>query len=127
MDLSTKREGPRNLGFVLSDAGGLSYDTVTIAAGSGVLKPGTLLGKITAGGKRAPSPAAEVEDVEGAETALEILAYGVDATTADVEAVVLARLAEVKRDMLVFDASVDTSPEIAAKHTQLAAAHIIVR
>ncbi len=127
MDLSTKREGPRNLGFVLSDAGSLSYDTVTIAAGSGILKPGTVLGKITIGGKRSPSAAAEVEGAEGAETATEILAYGVDATTADVDVVVLSRLAEVKLHMLVFHTSVDTTSEIAAKHAQLAAAHIIAR
>ncbi|MEP9378393.1 head decoration protein [Aquabacter sp. CN5-332] len=127
MDLTTKTQGPRNLGFVLSDFGRISYDTVTIVSGAGKLKPGTVLGQIAASKKYAPSAVAEVAGREGAETAKTVLAYAVDATAADVEVVVMSRLGEVKKPMLVFEASVDTVNEIAAKHTQLAAAMIIAR
>ena len=127
MNLTTLTEGPRNLGFVLSDHGGISFDPVTIVSGSGKLKAGTVLGQITASKKFAPSAAASVAGNEGAETAKAVLAYAVDATSADVTAVVLARLGEVKKPLLVFEASVDTAPEIAAKHAQLAAVFIIAR
>ncbi len=126
--METKVEGPRNLGFVLSEANGsLSYETVTIASGAGNLQPGTVLGKITTGGKYIPSPAALVEGSEGAETAVAVLGYGVDATSSDAKAVILARHAEVKRDKLIFAASVNDAGKITAKHTQLAALDIRVR
>ena len=54
-------ETPRDLAFLLTEANGyLSRDTVTILAGSGKVKAGTVLGKITASGKFMPSPAAQV-------------------------------------------------------------------
>lgn len=128
MALTTRTEGPRDLAFVLAEGNGsISREVVTIVAGSGVLKPGAVLGQITASKKHAPSQAAVVVGQEGAETARAVLAYGVDATAADVEAVVIARLAEVKEPMLVFHASVDQPAEITAKLTQLAAATIIAR
>lgn len=126
--METKTMGPRNLGFVLSEAnGGRSYDTVTIAAGAGKLVAGTVLGALTAGAAHTASPAAEVEDLEGAETATAILAYGVDATDVAVEAVVLNNDAEVKKDFLVFHASVDTEAKVSAKHDQLRLRGIKVR
>lgn len=126
--MDTKTESARDLAFVLSEGNGnISREVVIVAAGAGILKPGTVLGRITAGGKYWPSTNAEVEDYEGAETARAILAYGVDATDGDVTAVVIARLAEVKKPMLVFDASVDNGTKVTAKHTQLAAATIIAR
>ncbi|MBU2533321.1 MAG: head decoration protein [Alphaproteobacteria bacterium] len=128
--METKTMGPRNLGFVLSEASGnRSYENVVIASGAGELKPGAVLGMVTASDKYVGSTEAEVVGKEGAETATAILAYGVDATSADVEAVIMRRDGEVKKDFLVFDASVDNATKIAAKHTQLAAAgvNIIVR
>lgn len=127
MNLTTLSMGPRALAFVLSDHGRISFETVTIAAGAGILKPGTVLGQVTASKKFVPSPAASASGLEGAETAKAVLAYGVDATSADVIVVVMRRLGEVKKPMLVFEASVDTAPEIAAKLDQLAASFIIAR
>jgi hypothetical protein len=86
-----------------------------------------VLGEITADEKYVASPAAQVEGSEGAETAKAILAYKVDATDEDVEAVVIARHAEVKEPMLVFDASVNDANKTAAKLAQLAAVSIIAR
>ena len=126
--LETKTEGPRNLAFVLSEGNGkISRDVVIIAEGAGKLEPGTVLGQITASEKYVASPNAEVVGAEGAETASAVLAYGVDATNADVEAVVVKRQAEVKAPMLIFDASVNDATKTAAKHTQLAAVTIIAR
>ncbi len=126
--LDTKFEGPRNLGFVLSEGNGnISRGVVTIASGAGRLKAGTVLGAVTASGKYVACPNASVAGSEGAETARAVLAYGVDASDADAEAVVISRMAEVKQPMLLFHASVDNPAKIAAKLTQLAAASIIAR
>lgn len=114
--------------FLLSEANfHRSRGKVTIASGSGVLKPGTVIGKITASGKFAPSANAVVEGVEGAETAKAITLYGVDATSADVEVAVIENDAEVKGFALEFDASVNDATKKAAKATQLAAVGIKVR
>jgi hypothetical protein len=126
--LETKTEGPRNLAFVLSEGNGqISREVITILSGAGVLEAGTVLGQITASKKFVISPNALVVGKEGAETAKAILAYKVDATDADAEAVVVARHAEVKEPMLIFDALVNDNTKKAAKLTQLAAATIIAR
>lgn len=126
--MDTKTEGPRTLAFVLSEGNGkISRDVVTIASGSGKLEPGTILGIITASKKYTFSPNASVEGLEGAETAKAVLAYGVDATSADVEAVIIGRHAEVKEPMLLFHTSVDNDTKRATKLTQLAAVSIIAR
>lgn len=126
--LETKTEGARNLAFVLSEGNGkISRDVVTIASGAGKLEAGTVLGRITASENYVASPEAQIVGKEGAETAMAVLAYRVDATSEDVEAVVIARHAEVKEPMLVFDASVDNASKIAAKLEQLSAATIIAR
>ncbi len=128
MDMDNKTESLRNMAALLSEANGhRSRETVTIASGAGVLAAGMVLGKITASAKYIPSPAAQVAGKEGAETATAVLGHGVDATSADVEAVVIARDAEVKAAMLVYDASVDDATKISAKTTQLAAVGTIVR
>jgi len=126
--LETKTMGPRALAFVLSEGNGMiSREVVTIASGAGKLDPGTVLGQVTASKKFVVAPAAETVGKEGAETASAVLAYGVDATSADVEAVVVKRHAEVKTPMLIFDASVNDANKKAAKLSQLASATIIAR
>lgn len=126
--LDTKTMGPRALAFVLSEGNGMiSREVVTIASGAGKLDPGTLLGQITASKKYSGSPAAQVVGKEGAETATAVLVYEVDATSADVEGVVIKRVAEVKTPMLIFDASVNDAAKKAAKLAQLAASTIIAR
>ncbi len=54
---------------------------IIVASGAGVLKPGTVLGKITASGKYVLH---DVALANGAETAAAILGHAVDATAADV-------------------------------------------
>lgn len=118
----------RNLAFLLSEAAGnRSRNTVTIVSGEGKLEAGTVIGKVTASSKFASSANAEVVGKEGAETATAVLAYGVDATDADVEAVVVDRDAEAKLSMLSYDASVDDQTKTDAKVAQLDAVGIRVR
>lgn len=126
MDIKT--EQPRALAFLLSEGNGaISRDTVTIVSGAGVLAPGTVLGRITASGKYEPATNAAADPATGSETAVAVLAYSVDATSADATAVVIRRLAEVKGSMLSFHSSVDDATKRAAKVAQLAAVDIIAR
>lgn len=118
----------RNLAFLLSEAAGRrSRSIVTIANGAGKLAAGTVLGKVTATGEYVPAPAAEVVGKEGAETAMAILAYGVDAADQAVEVTAIDRDAEAKLPMLSFDASVDDQAKTDAKVAQLNAVGIRAR
>lgn len=118
----------RNLAFLLSEAAGRrSRSIVTIANGAGKLAAGTVLGKVTATGEYVPAPDAEVVGKEGAEAAVAILAYGVDATDQAVEVTAIDRDAEAKLPMLSFDASVDDQTKTDAKVAQLNAVGIRVR
>lgn len=59
-------------------------EEIIVASGAGVLKPGTVLGKITASGKYVLHDAGLSN---GAQTAAAILGHAVDATSADVTTV----------------------------------------
>lgn len=110
--------------FIKSEANGdLSRETVTILSGSGKLLAGTVLGKITASGKYKPY---DNDNTDGTQTAAAILVYDVDATSADVAAVAIVRLAEVWTSRLVWAATV-LAGEKAPAYVELAAANIIVR
>lgn len=118
-------EKARPLAFILSEGNGyISRETVTVASGAGKLEAGTVLGKLTSGGKYTPSPNS---GADGSQTAIAILAYPVDATSADQPAVVIANDAEVKNPMLIFHSSVDDNTKRTAKLTQLAAVRIKAR
>lgn len=126
--MESSTEGARPLAFLLSEANGLlSRDTVTVAAGAGKLEAGTVIGMITASKKYLASPNAVVAGSEGAETATAVLAYPVDATDADVEAVVVNKDAEAKAPMLVFHASVNDATKRNGKLTQLRSVGIKAR
>jgi hypothetical protein len=127
MGLTTKTEGVRPLAFVLEELGTISREVVTIKSGAGKLKAGTVLGQITVGGKYVISGHATVAGSEGAEAAKAVLAYPVDATDVDVQAVVIRRLAEVKKPMLIFDDTVNDAAKIATKLGQLATHNIVAR
>jgi hypothetical protein len=126
--MTSVTEGRHAAEFVLSEANGLrSRDTVTLHGGftgAAKLKPGTVLGKITSGGKYAASPAS---GSDGSQTAVAVLINWADISAGDVDAAVISRAAEVNGDCLEYEASVDTDNEKAAKATQLAAVGIIVR
>lgn len=118
----------RDGGFIQSEANyARARDMVTIAGGTGGaghLYAGTVLGKLTSGGKYVPSPAS---GADGSQTAIAILWGEVDATEGDVVAAIVSRDCEVRAADLRFDSSVDTDNEKDAKYTQLAAVGIIVR
>lgn len=97
-----------------------AVETVTIAASSGVLEVGTVVGRITATGKWVPSPAEAAEGKEGAEIARGVIVEAVDATSEDQPAQVTVREASWMARALIYDASVDDEPKQAAKRDQLA-------
>lgn len=99
-------------------------ESVTLASGAGKLAPGTVLGKITTGGKYTGlAPAA----TNGSQNAAGILWAGVDATAADAPGVVILRgPAIVNRHDLVWPEGA-TEVQITAATTALAALGIILR
>jgi hypothetical protein len=104
-----------DIGFTIT-AGGTAFVAgdgfeITIAKGSG---------------KWVPSPATESD---GSQVARAILAYGVDATDEDVEAVIVDGTGgtEVKEPLLIFHSSVDDSDKRNAKLEQLRAVGIKAR
>jgi hypothetical protein len=123
--MTTLTEGKHAGGFlvweVLRD---YTRDTVTVASGAGKLEPGTVLGKITSGGKfTALAPAA----TNGSQTAAGILWAGVDASAADTPGVVLLRgPAIVNRHEIVWPEGA-TEVQITAATTALAALGLILR
>lgn len=110
----------------VSHVAGYSYEEVTIASGSGVVQTGTVVGKITSSGKYAP---VTVAASNGSQTAAGIVLNTVDATSADVLAVIVAREAIVVHQGLKYGADVDTSSERLAVHSALGALNppILVR
>lgn len=121
-------EGKRDTEGLMSEAPGQrSRDNITIKAGAGIVAPMTVLGMITADGKYIPSPASEVVGSEGAEVAVALNLYGVDATSADVRVAAVTRDAEVNGNFLTYDASRNLDAEKLAARVDLAAEGIIVR
>jgi hypothetical protein len=123
--MTTLTEGKHAGGFlvweVLRD---YTRETVTIASGAGKLAAGTVLGKITTGGKfTALAPAA----TNGSQNPAGIIWAGVDATAADALGVVILRgPAIVNRNELVWPAGA-TEAQITAATTALAALGILLR
>lgn len=110
--------------FIKSEANGdLSRETVTIVSGSGKLLAGTVLGQITVGGKYKPY---DNNNSDGSETAKAVLVYDVDATSADIAAVAIVRLAELWTNRLQWAASVLVG-EKAPAYAELATTFVIVR
>lgn len=122
--MATYTEPYRNFEALLSEGdGSISREVVTIKSGAGVLAAGTVLGKVTTGGKY---EGYDDGKSNGAETALAVLAQSVDASSADVSATVIARLAEVKKDALQWIAAVDATAKTKA-YSDLAAVYVIAR
>lgn len=123
--MTTLTEGKHAGGFlvweVLRD---YTRETITVVSGAGKLEPGTVLGKITTGGKYtglAPSA------TNGSQNAAGILWAGVDASAADAAGVVVLRgPALVNRHELVWPDGA-TEAQITAATTALAALGIILR
>ena len=123
--MTTLTEGKHAGGFlvweVLRD---YTRETITIASGAGKLEPGTVLGKITTGGKYIVlTPGAS----NGSQNAAGILWGGVDATDADAPGVVILRgPAIINRHEIIWPEGA-TEAQIAAATTSLAALGIILR
>jgi hypothetical protein len=123
--MTTLTEGKHAGGFltweVLRD---YTRETVTLASGAGNLAPGSVLGKITTGGKYTGlAPAA----TNGSQNAAGILWGAVDATDADAPGVVLVRgPAIVNRHEIIWPEGA-TEAQIATATTALAALGIILR
>jgi hypothetical protein len=123
--MTTLTEGKHAGGFltweVLRD---YTRETVTLASGAGNLAPGSVLGKITTGGKYTGlAPAA----TNGSQNAAGILWAAVDATDADAPGVVLVRgPAIVNRHEIIWPEGA-TEAQIATATTALAALGIILR
>ena len=123
--MTTLTEGKHAGGFhvweVLRD---YTRETITIASGAGTLAPGTVLGKITSGGKYTVlTPGA----TNGSQNAAGILWGAVDASAADAPGVVLLRgPAIVNRHEIVWPDGA-TEAQITAATTALAALGIIQR
>jgi hypothetical protein len=84
-----------------------------------------VLGKITASGKY---KLATSGGADGAQTAVAVLLYAVDATLADAQGIVAARGPSiVSRPALAYDASVNDAAKITTKLGQLATVGIIAR
>lgn len=124
-------EGRHATEGLLSEAlSNYSRDNIVIASGSGVIAPGTVLGKFTSGanaGKYSPAPNAAADPDVGNQVAKAIALYGCDATSADASISAITRIAQWKIGDLVFDSSVDDDTKKAAKVTQLAAVGIVAR
>ena len=99
-------------------------ETVTIAAGAGKLEPGTVLGKITTGGKYTTlAPAA----TNGSQNAAGILWDNVNASAADAPGVIMLRgPAIVNRHEIIWPDGA-TEAQITAATTALATIGIILR
>jgi hypothetical protein len=123
--MTTLVEGKHPGGFlvweVLRD---YTRETVTIASGAGQIEPGTVLGKITTGGKYTVlTPGAS----NGSQNAAGLLWGKADATDADAPGVVLVRgPAIVNRHEITWPEGA-TEAQIATATTALAALGILVR
>ncbi|WP_419952529.1 head decoration protein [Methylobacterium sp.] len=101
-----------------------SRSTATIASGSGKLKSGQTLAKVTATGKFVPNAAT---GADGTQTAVAILAFAVDATSADAKAVIIDTDAVVSHNGITHGPTVNDATKRAAAIGQLAAVGIKVR
>lgn len=124
MTIQTLTEGSG--GYLLSEANGTrSRDVVTLVITAVILRVGTILGQITAGGNYTEwDPAA----IDGSQTAVAVLFNDAPINVATQEVVITSRDAEVNRDELAFlPSGAPTAPQIAAAIVDLAAVGIIVR
>jgi hypothetical protein len=123
--MATLTEGPHPGGFLIWEVlRDYTRETVTLASGAGKLSPGTVLGKITTGGKYTTlAPGAS----NGSQNAAGLLWGPTDATDADAPAVVLVRgPAIVNRHEIIWPEAA-TEAQITTATTALAALGIVLR
>ena len=117
---------PATMGDVLKYEVNPNYTREIVPLLVGIAYPaGSVLGRVTLSGKYTLSPDT---GSNGAEAALGVLLYAVDATLGDAVGIILVRgPAIVSRAALAYDGSVDDSPKITGKLGQLTALGIIAR
>ena len=123
--MTTLTEGKHTGGFLIWEVlRDYTRETITLASGAGKLAPGTVLGRITTGGKYTLlTPGA----TNGSQNAAGILWADVDATDADAPGVVILRgPAIANRHELVWPDGA-TEAQITTATTALAALGIILR
>ena len=123
--MATLTEGPHPGGFLVWEVfRDFSRETVTLVSGAGKLAPGTVLGRITTGGKYTQlAPAAS----NGSQNAAGILWAEADASAADAPGVVVLRgPAIVNRHEIIWPVGA-TEPQIATATAALAVLGIILR
>lgn len=120
--MTTKTEGNHGTEFLLDTEESLSLDKVTLITGQNLLS-GTVLGKITASGKFTQL---NTSATDGSQNAVSILRGDVDATSADMDCVVVSRIAEVIDSKLIYPAGISGANKTAAI-AALATSFIIVR
>lgn len=105
----------RTAGYIISEAGGYrSREQAHMASGSGLVKSGTVCGKVTATGKYKPlAPAAN----DGSEVAYAVLFQGCNANDGDARSVFTVRDTEVTEAGLIWPGGI-TDPQ---KTTAIAA------
>ena len=123
--MTTLTEGKHAGGFLVWETSrDYTRETVTLASGAGKLAPGTVLGKITTGGKYTGlAPAA----TNGSQTAAGILWAAVDATAADALGVVVLRGPTLVNQHELIWPEGATEAQITAATTALATLGIILR
>jgi hypothetical protein len=119
---TTSTEGVSANEVILSGGTSISREAVTVISGQNLVA-GTVLGKITASGKYTLHNNAASD---GSEVASAVLLADCDASGGDTKGLILARLAEVKGDLLTYKAGI-SSPNKAAAIVALATSYIIVR
>ena len=117
-------EGTYTAEFLISESEQPNYsrEVVTIASGQN-LGPGTVLGKITAGGSYTQF---DQDATDGSQHAAGILYAPVDASGGAAPAVIIARDAIVNGELLVWPADIDAGEKTAAI-AELIALGILVR
>ena len=115
-----------SMGDVLKYEVNPNYTRETVALLAGASYPvGAVLGRITASGRYRMATSG---GTDGAQTAIAVLLYPVNALLEDAVGVVVARgPAIVSRAGLAYDATVDDAAKITTKRGQLAAVGIIPR
>ncbi|MFN3972786.1 MAG: head decoration protein [Gemmobacter sp.] len=123
--MATLTEGPHPGGFLIWEVlRDYTRETVTLASGAGKLAPGTVLGKITTGGKYTVLTHGATN---GSQNAAGILWGPADATDADAPGVVLVRgPALVNRHEITWPEAA-TEAQITTATTALAALGIVLR
>jgi hypothetical protein len=123
--MTTLTEGKHTGGFLIWEVlRDYTRETITLASGAGKLAPGTVLGRITTGGKYTGlAPAA----TNGSQNAAGILWADVDATDADAPGVVILRGPAIANRHEIVWPEAATEAQITTASTALAALGIILR